>query len=127
MDRAPGFLGTTLVATLGSVAVLIMFLGRGLTFWRDEWFFVQYRVGHTERTLLTPHGGHLLVRAVLIYKALFKLVGLETSHYSVYRGWRSRSSSRRPASMGDTEAASRAGGCPHPVAIALFLGPGWKI
>jgi hypothetical protein len=72
--RAP----TVVFAVLAALAaILILLAGRGTIFFYDEWNFVLDRRGWSVSTLLDPHEGHLVLVPVLIYKALFGLVGLE--------------------------------------------------
>lgn len=69
------------VALLGLLSlgafVLILVLGRGLTFFYDEWTFVLTRAGHSADVFLRPHNEHISVIPVIVYKVLFKTVGLE--------------------------------------------------
>jgi hypothetical protein len=58
-------------------AALILLAGRGTIFFFDEWNFVLDRRGSSVGTFLDPHEGHLVLVPVLIYKALFAVVGLE--------------------------------------------------
>ena len=71
----------TVIALIG--AVVIDHLGRGLTFFFDEWDFVIGRRAGWSDALWQPHNGHLSVLPVLAYRAMFALVGLE--HYRAYR------------------------------------------
>lgn len=64
-------------------AALILYLGRGLTFFRDEWIFVLYRDGHEPVNFISSHAGHLMLWPVALYVFLFRTVGLD--HYEVYR------------------------------------------
>jgi hypothetical protein len=64
-------------------AVLLLYLGRGLTFLADDWSFVIYDFGGGIHSLLAAHNGHIVFFPVAIYKVLFHLVGI--SHYVVYR------------------------------------------
>ncbi len=66
---------------LGSA--LILYFGRGLTFFRDEWTFVIYRDGHDLPNFLASYAGHLLFWPTAFYVVLFKAVGLD--HYELYR------------------------------------------
>lgn len=64
-------------------AVLLMYVGRHLTFFYDEWnYIINRRVG-TIDSFLDPHNGHLSLFPVLVYKALFATVGLRS--YFTYR------------------------------------------
>ena len=123
----PLAVATAFCLTLGSFAGLILYLGRGLTFWRDEWFFVQYRTGHSEQTLFSPHGGHLALAAIVIYKLLFKVAGLETSHYWAYRCTSLVFLLANAVLLWEI-GRRRVGPAAAivPVASVLFLGPGWE-
>ena len=78
--RAPIVVFAVLAAL---AAILILLAGRGTIFFFDEWNFVLDRRGWSASTLLDPHEGHLVLVPVLIYKALFGIVGL--SPYWPYR------------------------------------------
>jgi len=67
---------------LGSAA-LILWLGRGLTFFRDEWIFVLYRDGHDPVNFLSSHAGHFSLWPIFFFLTLFKGIGLD--HYEIYR------------------------------------------
>ncbi|HEV3047491.1 MAG TPA: hypothetical protein VGY13_09040 [Solirubrobacteraceae bacterium] len=62
---------------------LLMYLGRGLTFYFDEWNFVSEDYGGGLHALLKAHVGNISVFPILAYKVLFHLAGL--NHYAVYR------------------------------------------
>src|SRR5437764_12946962 len=64
-------------------AVFLLYAGRHLTFFFDEWSFILVRRGGTVGTYLDPHNGHLVLFGVVVYKVLFKLVGLH--HYLPYQ------------------------------------------
>jgi hypothetical protein len=64
-------------------AVLLLYAGRHLTFFFDEWNFVLDRRGGTVGTYLDPHNGHLVLFGVAVYKLLMATVGLR--HYWPYR------------------------------------------
>ena len=61
---------------------LIVYAGRHLTFFYDEWAFILTRRGGGLHTFLDPHNGHLVLFPVLVYKLLFATVGLR--HYFPY-------------------------------------------
>jgi hypothetical protein len=63
--------------------VLLLYAGRHLTFFYDEWAWIEQRRGGALSTYLDPHNGHLSLFPVIVYKLLFKLVGLR--HYTPYR------------------------------------------
>jgi hypothetical protein len=72
----------TLAASLLAAAVLLLYAGRHLTFFYDEWDFVFQRRSGGLSTFLEPHNGHLVVFAVVVYRILFAIVGLR--HYVYY-------------------------------------------
>lgn len=76
----PGLLLLPLLALAGG---LIYYLGRGTTFFFDEWnFILERRTGGVE-AFLNPHGGHLSAVPVLVYRLLWSVVGLR--HYGAFR------------------------------------------
>lgn len=64
-------------------AVLLLYLGHGLSFFYDDWNYVTEDYGGGIHSLLRPHNGHMSLFPVAIYKLLFHLVGL--NHYAVFR------------------------------------------
>ena len=63
--------------------LLLLYMGRGLSFFYDDWNYVTQDYGGGIHSLLTPHNGHLSVIPIAIYKVLFHIVGL--NHYAVFR------------------------------------------
>jgi hypothetical protein len=63
--------------------VLLLYMGRGLTFFYDDWNFVTEDYGGGIHSLLRAHVGNISVFPIAIYKVLFHLVGL--NHYAVFR------------------------------------------
>lgn len=73
-----------ILATLMLIdAVLLLYMGRGLTFYYDEWNFVTQDFGGGIHSLLLPHVGNISVFPIAVYKVLFHIAGL--NHYAVYR------------------------------------------
>ena len=66
-----------------AVAVMLLYAGRDLTFFFDEWNFILGSRGESVGTYLDPHNGHLVLFAIVIYKLLFAVVGMH--HYWPYR------------------------------------------
>jgi hypothetical protein len=105
-------------------AALILYMGRGLTFFRDEWTFVIYRDGHEPANFLSSYAGHLLLWPTALYVFLFRTVGLD--HFELYRlaalPWHLICAllvfllARRR--VGDLLALA-------PAAVVLFLGSSW--
>jgi hypothetical protein len=62
---------------------LLMYMGRKLTFFYDDWDFVTHDYGGGFHSLMQAHVGNISVFPVAVYKVLFHLVGL--NHYAVFR------------------------------------------
>ena len=66
-------------AAFGALIVLgtaiAFFETRGFSFYFDDWDFVLHRRGLSPSVLLAPHGPHLVVLPILIYKFLLKVFG----------------------------------------------------
>lgn len=75
----PWALGALLLVSGG----LIMYMGRGLTFFYDDWNFVTEDYGGGFHSLMRAHVGNISVFPIAVYKVLFHLVGL--NHYAVFR------------------------------------------
>jgi hypothetical protein len=71
-----------LLALIGLSALAIgvlLYQGRGQTFFYDEWSFILQRRGISFDTFLEPHGGdHLSIVPVAIYKVMLQVFGLRT-------------------------------------------------
>ena len=61
-------------ATVAAIT-LVMVVGRGRTFFFDEWDWVQHRSQGGLETLMRPHNGHLMPLPVALYRLQFELVG----------------------------------------------------
>jgi len=74
----------SLVLLAGSVVMLavLVYVGRWLTFWSDEWDWLFRRADPSLQSLLGGSDVHLHLFPVLIYQALFRIVGL--SNYYPY-------------------------------------------
>lgn len=55
--------------------LVVLYSTRGLSFFGDEWDFLLDRRGLSADVLLRPHGPHLVVGPVLIYKVLLQVFG----------------------------------------------------
>lgn len=66
-----------LVAATVAAAGLILVLGRGTSFSADEVVFLATAPDLNLRTVLEPHGGHLLAITRLVYKAIAEANGLD--------------------------------------------------
>jgi hypothetical protein len=64
-------------------AALLLYMGRGLSFFFDDWDYVTHDYGGGIHSLLLAHNGHMSFFPVAVYKVLFHLVGL--NHYAVFR------------------------------------------
>ena len=72
-----------LAALVAAAFALLLYLGRSTTFYFDDWNWIISRREWDAGALLEPHNGHLSLAPVLVYKALFSTVGLES--YVPYR------------------------------------------
>ena len=63
------------IALLGLAAVVVILETRGMSFFGDDWDFVVDRRGLAPPTLLRPHGPHLVVIPILVYKVLLQVFG----------------------------------------------------
>ena len=58
--------------------IWLVLLGRGLTFFWDEWEFIQARSLSDPATWFVPHGEHWSTLPALLYRAVFDVAGLRT-------------------------------------------------
>ncbi|HEY0317543.1 MAG TPA: glycosyltransferase family 87 protein [Solirubrobacterales bacterium] len=65
-----------LIWLAGASGCLLVYLGSKLTFFLDDWEFLLYRRGFNAESILDPHGEHIVVAPVLIYKALLATLGM---------------------------------------------------
>ena len=79
--RAPVVVAS--LAALTGTGAILSWLGRGTTFFYDEWNFVERRRTGVIRPLLEGHNGHLSAGPVIVYRVLFATAGLR--HYAPYR------------------------------------------
>lgn len=75
--------GIVLAAGMALTAAVLIYAGRELTFFYDEWDFILGRRGGGLESLLEPHNEHLSLVPVVAYKVLGSIVGLE--QYIAYR------------------------------------------
>lgn len=76
-ETAPVWL--LLAGAMSASAALLLFWGSKLTFLLDDWEFLLYRPGFTAHSILSPHGEHISIAPILIYKALLATVGMDSS------------------------------------------------
>jgi hypothetical protein len=72
-----------LAVLLVLAGLLLLYMGRGLTFYYDDWDFVTHDYGGGVHSLLVAHVGNISIFPIAVYKVLFHLVGL--NHYAVFR------------------------------------------
>jgi hypothetical protein len=65
-----------LIWLVGASGALLLFWGSKLTFLLDDWEFLLFRRGFNADAILDPHGEHIVVVPVLIYKALLATFGM---------------------------------------------------
>ena len=114
-----------LVALLVVAAVVLLYAGRHLTFFYDEWNFILMRRRSGVGTYLDPHNGHLSLFPVVVYKILFATVGLR--HYTAYRAV-DVALHLLCAGLLYVLLRRRIGAWPAlvPTALLLFLGTAWQ-
>ena len=57
---------------------LLLWLGRGMTFFSDEWAFIETRALGDPATWLPPHNEHWSTLPVIVYRLLVETIGLRT-------------------------------------------------
>ncbi len=75
-ERGERLARTALVAAMGLSALTILLLGRHLTFWSDELDWLTFGDDFGARSLLTPHGSHLIATTRIIYEGLPRIFGV---------------------------------------------------
>jgi hypothetical protein len=87
LDRAIRAVELNSLWTLGALmlleALILLYMGRGFSFFGDDWAFVTNDYGGGFHSLMLPHVGNISVFPIAVYKVMFHLVGL--SHYIFYR------------------------------------------
>jgi hypothetical protein len=68
-----------LAGAMSVSAALLLVWGSKLTFLLDDWEFLLYRPGFTAHSILSPHGEHISIAPVLIYKGLLETAGMTSS------------------------------------------------
>jgi hypothetical protein len=68
-----------LAGAMSVSAALLLAWGSQLTFLLDDWEFLLYRPGFSAHSILAPHGEHISVAPILIYKALLETAGMSSS------------------------------------------------
>ena len=81
-DRVTAWLQRHAVAVFALAAVasslLIVWLGLGLTFFSDEWAFIERRALGDPSTWLAPHNEHWSTIPIIVYRGLVETVGLRS-------------------------------------------------
>jgi hypothetical protein len=65
------------VIALAAWAILV-WMGRGLSFYSDEWYYIDGRSLFDPATWFPPHGEHWTTIPIIVYRLLMELVGLRT-------------------------------------------------
>jgi hypothetical protein len=77
--RRAGPVVPLLAATVVASGTLLLVLGSRLTFFLDDWEFLLYRPGWTAHSVLTPHGEHISIGPIVIYKLLQDTFGMDSA------------------------------------------------
>ena len=72
-----------LCALLAASGALLMYMGRGLSFYYDEWEWILHDYGGGVHWMLLAHVGNISFFPAAIYKVWVHLIGL--NHYAVFR------------------------------------------
>jgi hypothetical protein len=72
----PRLIVVALAAASLTMLILLVLVGRWLTFWYDEWDFIFVGPTLAAGSLLTPHVDHLSILPILVYQVLLRLFGL---------------------------------------------------
>jgi len=76
--RVPLPAGFLFAVAAALAAAVLLWLGRGLTFFADEWAFIESRQIDSLDSLLRPHNEHWSTIPILLYRTLFAIVGLRS-------------------------------------------------
>jgi hypothetical protein len=77
LSRAPLGRWDVVFAVLGLVCgAVLLFLGRSLTFWFDDWTFVTFSGSGWD--YFRPHNEHLIALPLALFRATFAIVGLQS-------------------------------------------------
>lgn len=79
-DRLPAAI---LALAIAGLCLWVMALGRGSSFWSDDWAFIVFRQGHEPDVFLRAFNGHFAAVPVALYKLLLQVFGL--GHHWPYR------------------------------------------
>src|SRR5665647_2300387 len=74
----PRLIVVALAAASLTMLILLVLVGRWLTFWYDEWDFIFVGPTLAAGSLLTPHVDHLSILPILVYQLLLRLFGLDS-------------------------------------------------
>ena len=80
IERRPRLVLSVLLVASG---LMLLWMGRGLSFFFDDWDFVTHDYGGGLHSLLAAHVGNISIFPVAVYKILFHVVGLD--HYVAFR------------------------------------------
>ncbi|HTD57344.1 MAG TPA: hypothetical protein VK672_00470, partial [Solirubrobacteraceae bacterium] len=82
-DRRPKWAFIALGAVMAVSAVLLLWEGRHMTFFNDEWDLILHRRGRDPAILLRDKNGHLVLVPLLIYKTLLAIFGASYTPFRV--------------------------------------------
>jgi hypothetical protein len=124
LDRVPA--PAVLAGLLLIAGVMLLYAGRHLTFFYDEWSFILQRRSGGLDTYLNPHNGHLVLFSAVVYKLLFALVGLR--HYVAYQAV-AVALHLMSCALLYVVARRRLGPWPAliPTTLLLFMGTAWQV
>ena len=74
--RRPDRADLAFIGAASAAALILLGLGAGLTFFSDEWAFIESRSLTDPSTWFTPHNEHWSTLPILVYRGLVETVGL---------------------------------------------------
>ena len=72
-----------LAVAIAGACLWVLLLGRGSSFWSDDWAFIVFRQGHDPDVFLRAFNGHFAAVPIALYKLLLQAFGL--GHHWPYR------------------------------------------
>jgi hypothetical protein len=70
--------GRTFAAVAVAAWAILLWMGRGLSFYSDEWYYIANRSLFDPQTWFPPHGEHWSTIPIVAYRVLMELFGLRT-------------------------------------------------
>ena len=115
-----------LVACGLAMAGILLYVGRWLTFWRDEWLLIFHRPELTPTGLLSPFGDTFVALPVLVYDVLLGTFGLGTYLPFLLVSWAAHFAAVALLCLIVSRRSGMLLGSAAAISL-LFLGSGWEV